>query len=158
MSIVTDAIAAFTANLTRIVDAPTGDLGFGSDLSCTDDITADAAEIDGDSVLAVAQSNYRRLITPRGMVQDDPDYGTDLCTFLHEPMTQQRQQEVIGIIRSELLKDDRNETIDVTVVAATLRTLALAVNGTTATGDFSLTMALTDGQVLLKELVANGNA
>lgn len=158
MSIVSDAIAEFTAELVQLVDTPTGDLGFGSDLSCTDDLTEDAAELPGDSPLAIAQSNYRRLRTPRGTVRDDPDYGIDLCMFLHEPMTPSRQIEVGGIIRSELLKDDRNESVDVTLTPRGLRDLDISIRGTLAAGGtFSLTMALVGG-ALLEEIAANGNA
>jgi hypothetical protein len=159
MTIVTDAIAELTSQLVRVVDAPSGELGFGSDLSCGDDITPDAAELPGDSILAVAQANYRRLNTPRGRVPDDPEYGIDLCAFLHEPMTSHRQDELGGIIRSELRKDDRNDPDSLSVqIEASLRGLKIAIQGKTETGTFSMTMALENGAMLLKEIAANGNA
>ncbi len=160
MTIVTDAIAEFTEQVTRVIDPPAGDLGYGTDMWCADDLAPDMAEVPGDSPIAVAQSNYRRLLTPRGSIPDAPDDGIDLRSFLHEPMTQKRQQEVASIIRSELRKDDRNETIEVAFRVASLREMQITVTGTLADsrGSFVLVMALTDSELLLKEMQANGNA
>lgn len=155
MTIVHDKIAEYTAQLAREVAPPTGDLGFGTDLSCTDDLTSDMAEIGGDSPLAVAQAMYRRLTTAHGTVPDDPDYGLDVRDFLNRGLTRLSLQEIPGQIRGELRKDDRIEpttlSIDMTI-SADFKSFSLDIRGEAAAGPYSLTLAVTDGAVLLKEI------
>ena len=153
--ILSRAIADATAALEPVVPTPTGDLGFGSDLSCTDDLTPDVAELDGSDPTIVAQAIYRRLITPRGRLLDDPDYGFDVRGLLHRPTTQTDLFGMQGQIRNEIRKDDRVDTdgLSVTVIMTSAVQLDIEISGRTVTGeDFSLTMAVTDGGVLLKEL------
>jgi len=155
VTIVHDKIAEYTAQLRREVSPPTGDLGFGGDLSCTDDLTSDMAEIDGDSPLAVAQSNYRRLTTAHGTLPDDPDYGRDVREFLNRGLTRLSLQEIPGQIRGELVKDDRNDPNKLSInmaIAADFKSFSLDIRGETARGPYSLTLAVTDGGVLLKEI------
>lgn len=158
MTIVHDKIAEYTAALMPIVAAPTGDLGFGTDLSCVDDLTYDMAEIDGDTALAVAQSNYRRITTPHGSVPDDPDYGMDIRQFLQRGLTRNSVIEIPGAVRGELEKDDRNKVESLSVAmtpAVDLKSFDLDIRGETADAPYSLTLAVTDGAVLLKEIQAN---
>lgn len=165
MSIVTDAIAEFSVGLTRVVPAPTGDLGFGSDLSCTDDITQDAVEVAGDSPLAVAEANYRRLTTARGSMPDDPnepepgiaDYGLDIVGMLNKGVTAQTLVELPGQIAAELQKDDRNDpgTIQVKVDLVG-KVLNVDVRGETAGQPFSLTFAVVDGKATLQQITGEG--
>lgn len=160
MTIVQDKIAEYTAALSRIVPVPTGDLGFGADLSCTDDITHDAAELPGDSPLAVAQANYRRLTTPHGSVPDDPDYGLDVRGFLNRGLTQKSLQEIPGQVRGELRKDDRNDPSNLVVTMTILpdfKSFDLDIRAQAATGPYTLTLAVTDGGVLVKEISGNAS-
>lgn len=149
-----DAIAEKAAEVLRVMPAPTGDLGYGSDLSCADDLTATMDEIPGDSILAVAQSNYRRLRTSRGTLVDAPDDGLDVQSFLHRAMTPTEIAAITGQIRLELKKDDRNETLDVTLTDLGGGSFELRVRGTTSEGPYTLTMALTDSEILLREMAA----
>ena len=156
MTIVDDTLAELIAAIPRVMAAPTGDLGFGSDLSCRDDLTQNMVEVPGDSIQAVAEANYRRITTPRGSLLDDPDYGIDVREFLHQPATTQRQSEIAAIIRAELLKDDRNDEISVSLQSTNAgRDWTIYIDGQTAEGPFSLTIALTDGAALLKDITAN---
>lgn len=162
MSFLTDQIATRIAALSRVVAAPTGDLGFGSDLSCADDITPDAAELAGNDPLLVAQAAYRRLITPRGSLPDDLDYGFDVRGLCGKPLTRQQLTEIPGRVRAELQKDDRilDETLSVTITLTggiANGDFDLAIQAETADGPFSLTLAVTDAQALLKEIRGNGN-
>lgn len=158
MGIVQDQIAAYTAALTRNVAAPTGDLGYGSDLSCRDDVTADMAELPGDSPEAIAQANYRRLITPRGSLPDDPDYGLDIQGYLSVGMTAKEIAEIPGEIQLELAKDDRNveSSLAVTLTQGAAGSFKIAIAGETANGPFSLTFAVVDGTAALESI--NGEA
>lgn len=158
MTIVTGTIAKYTAELARVVAMPTGDLGFGSDLSCTDDLTANMLEIPGDSPLAVAQANFRRLTTARGTVPDDPDYGLDVREFLNHGLTQKSLQEIPGQVRGELGKDDRNDRASLTVemtIGPDFKSFELMVRAQAATGPYSFTLAVVDGAALLKEISSN---
>jgi hypothetical protein len=158
MTIVTDKIAAYTAELARVVSVPTGDLAFGSDLSCTDDLTADMAEVPGDSPLAVAQANFRRLTTARGTVPDEPNYGLDVREFLNHGLTRKSLQEIPGQVRGELTKDDRNDASALSVemvIAADFKSFDLVVRAQAAAGPYSLTLAVSDAGALLKEITGN---
>ncbi len=162
MSFLIDQIAARVAVLSRVLPVPTGDLGFGSDLSCTDDITADAAELAGNDPLLVAQAVYRRLITARGALPDDPDYGFDVRGLCGKPLTRQQMTEIPGRVRAELQKDDRilDETLIVTITPAggiSNGDFDLDIQGETADGPFSLTLGVSDAEALLKEIRGNGS-
>lgn len=154
MTIVEDTIAELTAALTRDVDIPEGEFGFGTDLSCSTDLTPDCAEVDPFSADAVREANFRRLTTPRGSLLDDPFYGIDVASFLHEPMTLKRQAEIVGIITNELSKDDRNdpESLAVTLTVSGLRLLGIDARGQCAAGPFSLTIAIQNGEAMLRAL------
>jgi phage baseplate assembly protein W len=152
-----DELIAVTA---RVVDAPTGNLGFGSDLACQDDLDPQFLELDGNDNRVIAEAMFRRLTTPRGTLADDPNYGLDVRAYLHRPGTASLLTEMQGAIRSEVEKDDRVEegSTTVTVTQQDVKTITVFVSFVTASGPFSLTLAVTDSATLLKEFTANGNA
>lgn len=161
MTIVHDKIAEYTAALEPLVAPPTGDLGYGGDLSCTDDLTADMVELDGSDPVVVAQSNYRRLRTPRGALPDDPNYGFDLVELLNRGLTVRSVQEIEGQVRGELEKDDRNDMTALTVTvtfAVDFKSFDLELRSISAEAPYTLTLAVTDGGVLLKEIRANASS
>lgn len=87
-----------------------GDLGYGIDLSCDEDITSDAAEVDPDSPEAVSQALFRRITTQHGQLKylgEDPDYGRDVITFLSAAMTGVEIMAQQDLLAAECLKDDR---------------------------------------------------
>jgi hypothetical protein len=110
---VADALAADLATLTRVTDAPTESLGFGTDLSCLTDFTPDAREVDPMSREGIVESIVRRLSTPRGRVIDAPDFGYDLRGALNRATTDDTLRALVGDIRNELTKDDRIVDVDV---------------------------------------------
>jgi hypothetical protein len=153
-SIVRDELARLTGDVVRVVDPPTGDLGLGSDLDCTDDLTEDMAEVPGDSPLAVAQSNYRRLTSARGSIPGSPNDGFDVIALLNKGMTRDQVTGLAGQIKSELEKDDRNQNVTVTLIPTGGSDFDLDVRGETATGPFTLIFAVVDGAAAVKEINA----
>jgi hypothetical protein len=144
----------------RLVDVPAGDLGYGSDLVCVDDITPDAVELDPDATAGIGQDLYHRLATPRGGLppDDDKDYGFDLLGALHKGMTT-RDLSLLGMqVKAECLKDDRVADADVTITSdANGRSLAVKIVVTPfdpSVGVFVLVLAVTDGAVLLEAIRA----
>lgn len=148
------SIAEQTATLARVVDVPAPPLGYGVDLSCVTDLAEDLAEVDPTSNHAIAEALIRRLITPRGALPDDPDYGFDLRGLLNRGVTVAELRAVTGQARNEVRKDDR--VLDAKVSAAfTLQnsTLNVSIEVTPADVDddtFTFTFALTDTTVAIE--------
>src|SRR3989304_1266472 len=116
MNNLADIVAALAADLEPVAEAaPPPDPAFGSDLSCDDDLRADFGELDSDDPLLVAQASYRRLNTSRGVLEDDPDHGLDVRRWLHQPTTERQLRGNEGRARSEVLKDDRVLSVEVTL-------------------------------------------
>jgi len=72
--------------------------------------------------MTVALALYRRLITPRGSlwsVDDDDDeeanYGFDVAGYIGKVGTTTAINALPGLVRGELMKDDRVRDINVTV-------------------------------------------
>lgn len=156
MTVVTDAIAADLATLERVVDAPVGELGYGTDLSCVTDVTDDLAEVDPNSTTAIAESLLRRYSTPRGGLPDDPDYGCDVRGFANRGVTVAELRDLGGAARNEARKDDRVEDAEV-IATSSQNGSVLAVSGKItpadpALGTFSFTFAVTGGQALLETI------
>lgn len=143
MSVVREALAELLAELPAPSSSVLEDEGFGSDLSCADDLTADMAELDTDDPLVVAQAVYRRLTTPRGGLIDDPDYGLDVRSFLHKGMTPAEVRAIAGQIRLEILKDERVLDAEVRLRDVSMRRFTLEIACVTATGPFELTGPVT---------------
>lgn len=155
-TIVHDTIAAELAELTREVSTPAGDLGYGVDLHCVDDLREDMAEVDPFSVLGVGQAIVRRLTTPRGSVPDAPDYGIDLRAYCNRGVPESEIQGLAARVRSEVTKDDRVRAATVTVTAnASTGALTVSIVVTpaiVALASFTLTFAVTSGAVLLESI------
>lgn len=152
------AYAAELATMTRVVDAPTGELGYGTDLSCVTDVDAALAEVDPQSPRAVAEAIIRRFITPRGGLIDDDDYGQDVRGHLNRGMTYRDLRALSGALQSEAQKDDRVLAAEVDLRADT-RTNVMLVHVTLTLADpsdrtFSFVFAVTSGEVL--EVTING--
>lgn len=158
MTTVAGSIAAQISGLAKIVDTPTGALGYGTDLACVTDITETCDEVDPMSRRAVAQAAIRALITPRGGLIDAPDYGFDVRAYCNRATTAAELRAVADQAAAALRKDDR---IDDAAVTATYddreRTLRVTVMLTCADpelGAFTLTFAVTDDGAALLESIA----
>ena len=117
---------------------------FGRDLSCSDSL---ASARFSTGARLVAESDYRRLTTPRGMLrggEEDQNYGLPLTELVGTASTAASVAALPGLIRAELLKDDRHESVDVVVTATTSGPRAeyvVDITGNTAAGPFTLTIA-----------------
>lgn len=150
--IVQAAIAADIASLERVVQVQTGPLGYGVDLSCVGDISDTLDEVDAFSPKAIGEALLRRLTTPRGALQDDPDYGLDIRGMLNRGTTVSDLSALQGRIRMEVTKDDRVSGAAVTVVMPAYDELRIAVRVTPENSDqsFTLTYTMVDGQLSLE--------
>lgn len=77
----------------------------GTDLSCTWDLTDTCTVVSGRRCLA--EAIFRRLITPRGRLIDDPDYGTDVTGYINDDVTVSEVNELRAAIIDECNKDER---------------------------------------------------
>lgn len=157
-TVVQNFIAAELAAAERLMDAPVAPFGYGSDLSCADDLSPDMAEVDGFSTLALAQALVRRLDCPRGGLPDDPNYGIDLRSYANRGVTSDDVRALAGAIRSELEKDDRVDGVAVIVMPSTTgQSLAVTLAVTPVDpnlGGFSLTLAVTSATTVIEEMRA----
>ena len=156
--IVKTAIAAELALLEQAVDFPVEPFGYGSDISCDFDVAPDVAEVDPFSTFALAQAIVRRLDTPRGTLPDDKDYGISVRQYVNKGTTAAEIVSLAGQIRNEVLKDDRVETLTVTVIPSptgtTLR-IVLAIQPVDAElGGFTLTLSASSAAILIEEIKA----
>jgi hypothetical protein len=155
MTVVSDFIDAEVALLAREVVSPVAPFFYGVDLSCVEDVTDDLAEVDPNSVTALGEALLRRLTTPRGTLPDDRNYGIDVRSFCNLGMSTQDIRDLASKIRSEVTKDDRVDDAAVTIGNPVTSDLSIAVQVTPvdrALGVFTLTLAVTDGQLLLEAI------
>lgn len=117
---------------------------FGTDVSCTNSLLTGRL-VSGQRL--VAEALYRRYITPRGTLrggEDEANYGLDLTELVGSVATVSDAAALEGRIRAEGLKDERVETIDVTVTAASSGasvSFNVLIEATTADGPFTLQIA-----------------
>jgi hypothetical protein len=149
------------SGLTQIIQKPIGDLGFGRCMSVTDDFTADFASVDPNSALAVAQSNYRRLNTPLGLMgaiddsEDAKEFGFDIFDLLQVGHTQKSLKAAQDAVRGQLLKDDRNTAVNVQILDDGAGGCTVNIKAQTTFGPYNMIMALAgDGSVVLKAITA----
>ena len=154
-AIVKTAITEETAKLVRFAPAPTGDLGFGSDLVCVDDFTDNFDELDPSGVLGMAQDAYHHVTTDRETVPDAPDFGLDMTRYLNTPTTADGLRAAAGEMKNELEKDDRFDSVSVTITQESI--LFFTVRIVIAPKDplldtFTLIVAVVNGQAHLEAI------
>lgn len=144
------ALEAGMAALPRVVDAPTGELGYGTDISCRGDLDPG---VDVTGIELLGQALARRLDTPRGGLVDDPDYGYDLRSELNKGTTKRDVDAVAGRIVAELTKDDRVSSVRATVTPApdgSSMRVAIRVVPWGELGPFDMVLSVTSAAVLLE--------
>jgi FAD synthase len=127
---------------------------YGTDLSCLDDFTEECADASGLNLLAEAL--VRRLITPRGMVIDDADYGTDLRECIGLEQTSRNEARIVADVKAECEKDERVLSVTVEKLQLTVasRTLYLEIV-VTPIEDEPFRLTLTVDAVTVEALVAS---
>jgi hypothetical protein len=134
------------------------DLGLGRDTSCTDSLRT-GRFVTGAQL--VAESDYRRLTTPRGMLrggEEDQNFGLDLTERIGTSSTNADAISLPGEIRAELMKDDRHESVAVTVTQTKEGPaigFVITVEGQTADGPYTLTLLATEVTVELLGIKAD---
>lgn len=83
------------------------DAELGVDISCVLDLDPSMVLLDTTSTLG--QACARRLITPRGGLFYDREYGNDLRVFLKR--TGYSAAQIARFVEAELLKDERVENV-----------------------------------------------
>lgn len=152
--VVRDAIAAELALIERLVPAPVEPLGYGSDISCTDDLDPDMREVDGLEVLV--QALLRRQDCPRGALPDDRTYGISLSEYLNEGTTDADRRALGSKIRGELRKDPRVDFVVVTVTSnpdgSRLHIREVITPIDPRQGPFAMVLAVTSSSVVLEAM------
>lgn len=147
---ITDILAV--AETQRVsVDLPEA-VGYGTDIICDYDLDPLCREEDPLSPIAVARAVFRRITTPRGGMIDDQEYGFDIQSLLHKAMTPQFEASIPGILRNEILKDERVESVSVEWKRLGPEEFDVSISGACASGPFRLVLQLNNGDTMLQEL------
>ncbi len=125
---------------------------FGREMSCTDTLKT-GRFVTGPRL--VAEADFRRLTTPRGMLrggEEEQNYGLDLTAMVGGSGSEATAAALPGQITSELMKDERHESVDVTVVRTVdgaAVTFDVTIEGQTSEGPFTLKLRASDVTVEL---------
>lgn len=115
--------------LAPTAEAPSGELGYGRDLSCVSDLADDFREIRGDSPAIILEALMRRYQTPRGTLEDDPDYGLDLVARVNAALTPNELRTLQAQCVGEAKKDERIDTLTMEL-AYNFASKTLSISGT----------------------------
>ena len=76
----------------------------------------------------VAEALCRRLITERGTLLDDPNYGFPIANLIQGGFTPAKRDAIPGLIRLELKKDERVDVVTTVLVPAPQFSIRLYIN------------------------------
>jgi hypothetical protein len=127
----------------------TSNPNFGTDLSCTTDLTTLMNEVGGIQI--VSEAIYRRLTTPRGANIWDPNYGFDLQTLLNDDVNPGDLPPLQQSIQQECLKDQRIIACQCQLQLLPLPSgvLIITLTLTTGLGPFSLVLSVSNATVAI---------
>ena len=120
---------------------------FGRDISCVTELRT--GRFASGSRL-VAESVYRRLTTPRGMLrggEEEANYGLDLTELIGSVSNKSDAAALPGRIESELRKDERIDSVTVTVVETTqgvAKSFEVFIEAETGEGPFDLQLQVSE--------------
>jgi hypothetical protein len=116
---------------------------FGTDITCTDSLKTGRFS---SGVQLVAEAVYRRLITRRGSLlggKDEEEYGLDLAGYLGATSDLGLAATLPGLVKGEILKDERLNSADVVVTpSATGDSWLVQIVGYTDAGPFDLVLSV----------------
>lgn len=144
-----DAIDVAIADIDKEIGDPEDPLYYGRDVWCQFDVTPGWDTLAADDPKIVTNAVLRRLITERGSLLDDPDYGLDLRKRWHQAMSRQKREALALEIVAEARKDDRVERAIVNVeklVGSDLQGLlaSISLELKDIDGVFNLTFRISD--------------
>lgn len=113
---------------------------FGSDVSTFPDLDPTFTPTIGPRV--VAEAILRRLSTPAGTLEEDPEYGEDILGMLNGEVDSSGIERKRRRVVDEILKDERIEEASVELIAGPTGDLRLRVAFLTAGGPFSMVVGL----------------
>jgi len=141
-------------------------VNYGRDLSCflrpvsltgptynatVFDLSTDMSEVDGRQGLSEALA--RRLVTKRGTLIDDPNYGFDVREFVNDDLDARELARIAASVDGEMLKDERvlRSSTTATLVGGAL---ILVVNITDSRGPFRLVFSVSQASVSILQVPA----
>jgi len=126
--------------------------GFGKDTSCTSSMRAGQL-VSGARL--IGEAAFRRITTPRGSLrggEEEADYGIDILDAIGSVNTKSDAAALAGRIRNELVKDERIQTVDVTITDVSegvAKAFEIAIELGTSAGPFGLAVAVDEVSVEL---------
>jgi hypothetical protein len=116
----------------------------GKEVSCTKSLKT-GQYVTGPRL--VAEAIYRRLTTPRGILrggEEEANYGLDLAALVGSVRSKSDIASLPAQIEAEIRKDDRVETVTVSILETTttaaLRSFTISFAVTTGAGPFTLVL------------------
>lgn len=125
---------------------------FGRDISCTTSLRTGRY---ASGVRLVAEAAYRRLSTPRGLLQggeEEANYGLDLSQMIGSVSSSDVAASLPSQIDAELTKDERIDSVTSSVTSFTdgpATTWLINISCGTSDGAFSLQLSVADLRVEL---------
>lgn len=130
------------------------DTDLGIDLDCLHD--ADELDRYTSGIDLLRQDIIHRITCPRGQLIGEPDYGLDVSALLSKGMLPREKSALPGQLESEIRKDPRIETVEVTLDAVSDgmggERWTLEVSGTSLYGPFDLIASITEaGELVIND-------
>lgn len=125
---------------------------FGKDIRCTDGLKTGSYS---QGVRLVAEAIYRRLITRKGQLLGSPDYGLRVADFLGADTSPGEITRATNLIKQEVLKDQRVDSVDVVVTEVEIgaeRDWTITIEAFTGLGPFTLVLGVSDVTIALLEI------
>ena len=127
-------------------------IDYGTDLSCTNDLTPLMTEVSG--IQTLSEALYRRFITPRGANIYDPNYGYDLQTLLNDDLSPVNLGPYTTSIQNECLKDQRVQNATAVLQLLSNGVLIVTITITSGLGPFTLVLSVTALSVTILQQAA----
>jgi len=123
---------------------------YGSEIDCFPDLNP-AFAIVTDPMIVVGQAIARRLMTPRGGLLNDPNYGFDTRALLGGSFTPSQLYAIQSAVEQEALKDERvlSASASVTLPSQT-GAMRISLSGQLATGTFTYVLNVSQVTVALE--------
>lgn len=121
-------------------------LGLGTDVECLRYVGKKFVLVSGSRNVALAIC--RRLLTPRGRLFYDPNYGFDLAQYCNAEVSTNTMDEIRSGVEAEALKDPRVKDARCVVSWEPSATrFVVSLRGVTSAGPFRLVMGIASATV-----------